>query len=109
MDRDGGTLRNAKANKLREVFGREVEGRNVQVSIRQHVPEELMSGLLEVLRGELEPFIDPGTGRIGHSFPIEGGSAVQTTCADGCLSRFEYHSGPAGLCAGAGSGGRGHG
>ena len=87
-----GTLRDAKANKLREVFGREVEGRNVQVSIRQHAPEELMSGLLEVLRGELEPFIDPGTGRIGHTFPIEGGSAVQTTRADGRLFWFEYHS-----------------
>ena len=88
-----GTLRDAKANELREVFGREVEGRNVQVSIRQHAPEELMSGLLEVLRGELEPYIDPGTGRIGHTFPIEGGSAVQTTREDGRLFRFEYHSG----------------
>ena len=87
-----GTLRDATANELREVFRREVEGRNVQVSIRQHAPQELMSGLLEVLRGELELFIDAGTGRIGHTFPIEGGSDVQTTRADGRLFRFEYHS-----------------
>ena len=88
-----GRLRDVKANVLREVFGREVEGRNVQVSIRQHAPEELMSGLLEVLRGELEPFIDAGTGRIGHIFPIEGGSAVNTGRADGRLVCFEYQSG----------------
>ena len=88
-----GTLQNVKANKLREVFGREVEGRNVRVSICQHAPAELMSGLLEVLRGELEPFIDPETGRIGHTFPIQGGSAVQTTHADGRLFCIEYHSG----------------
>ena len=88
-----GTLQGVKANELREVFGREVEGRNAWVSIRQHAPAELMSGLVEVLRGELELFIDPKTGRIGHAFPIQGGSAVQTTRADGRLFCFEYHSG----------------
>ena len=87
-----GALRDARANELRKVFGKEVEGRNVQVSIRQHAPEGLMSGFLEVLRGELEPFIDAETERIGHTFPIEGGSAVQTTRADGRLFYFEYHS-----------------
>ncbi|MCY4498377.1 MAG: HEPN domain-containing protein [Rhodospirillaceae bacterium] len=87
-----GTLREVTANQLREVYGQEVEGRNVRVSVRQQVPEESMSGLLEVLRDELGPFIDPGTGRIGHTFPIEGGSAEQITVADGSLFRFEYHS-----------------
>ena len=64
-----GTLRDAKANELREVFGREVEGRNVKVSIRQHAPEELVSGLLEVLRGELEPFYRPRNGEDRAHFP----------------------------------------
>ena len=40
----------------------------------------------------MERFIDPGTGRIAHTFPIEGGSAAQTTRADGRLFWFEYHS-----------------
>ena len=80
------------ANRLREVYGQEVKGRNVRFSVRQQAPEELMSGLLEMLRDELEPFIDPETGRIGHTFPIEGGSAEQITVADGSLFRFEYHS-----------------
>ena len=87
-----GKLGEATVSELREVYRREVEGRNVQVSVRQQGPEELMSDLLEVLRDELEPFIDPGTGRIGHAFPIEGGSAEQITVADGDLYRFEYHS-----------------
>ena len=56
-----GTLQDAKANELREVYEREVEGRNVSVSMHQNAPEKLMSGLLDVLRDELEPFIDPGT------------------------------------------------
>ena len=87
-----GTLRDVTANQLREVYGQEVEGRNVRVSLRQQAPEELMFDLLDVLRDELEPFIDPGTGRIGHAVPIEGGSAEQITVADGSLFRFEYHS-----------------
>ena len=88
-----GTLRDANASRLREIFGQEVEGRNVRVSVRQHTPQELMSGLLEVLRDDLEPFIDPGTGRIGHAFPIQGGSAEQITAAEDGLFRYEYHSG----------------
>ena len=87
-----GRFREATASKLREVYRQEVEGRNVRVSVRQQAPEELMSDLLKVLRDELEGFIDPGTGRIGHAFPIEGGSAEQITVADGDLYRFEYHS-----------------
>ena len=87
-----GRLRDVTASKLREVYREEVEGRNARVSVRQQAPEELMSDLLEVLRDELEPFIDPGTGRIGHAFPIEGGSAEQITVADGDLYRFKYHS-----------------
>ena len=87
-----GTLRDANANDLREVYGKEVEGQNVQFSVRQYAPEKLMSGLLEALRNELEPLIEPGTERVGHTFPIEGGSAVQTTRADGGLFHFEYQS-----------------
>ena len=82
-----GTLRQATASQLREVYGQEIEGRNVQVSIRQRCPEELMSDLVDVLRDDLEPFIDPRTGRIGHTFPIEGGSAEQITVAEGDLYR----------------------
>ena len=87
-----GRIREATASKLREVHRQEVEGRNVRVSVRQQAPEGLMSDLVEVLQDELEPFIDPGTGRIGHAFPIEGGSAEQITVADGDLYRFMYHS-----------------
>lgn len=87
-----GTLREAPASRLHEVYVQEIEGRNVRASVRQQAPEELMAHLLEVLRGELEAFIDPGTGRIGHAFPIQGGSAEQIAVADGELSRFKYHS-----------------
>ena len=87
-----GSLREATANQLREVYGQEIEGRNVQVSVRQQAPEELMLDLLAVLQDELELFIDPGTGRIGHTFPIEGGSAVTMTGTGGGLYRFEHHS-----------------
>ena len=87
-----GTLRNVTASQLREVYGQEAEGRNVRVSVRQQAPEEVMLDLLNVLRDELEPFIDPETGRIGHTFPIEGGSARQITGADGRLFHNEYHS-----------------
>lgn len=87
-----GRVRAVNANDLREVYEREVEGRNVRVSIRQHAPEKLLLGLLEALREELEPFVDRGTGRIGHAFAIEGGSAVQTTRAEGGLVHFEYQS-----------------
>ena len=88
----GGTLRDAKADELREVYGQEVEGRNVHVSVSQHAPEESMSGLLGILRDELEPFIDPGTERIGHAFPIEGGSRVSAGRTDGRLVHFEDQS-----------------
>ena len=37
-----GTLREVTANQLREVYGQEVEGRNVRVSVRQQAPEELI-------------------------------------------------------------------
>ena len=87
-----GTLRDATASQLCEVYGQEIEGRNVRVSVRQHAPEKLTSGLLGVLRDALKPFIDPETGVIGHTFPIEGGSAVQITRTDGDLCCFEHHS-----------------
>ena len=58
-----GTLREVTAKQLREVYGQEVEGRNVRVSVRQQAPEELMSGLLEVLRDELEAVHRSGNGK----------------------------------------------
>ena len=85
-------FRDAKANRLREVFREEVEGRNVQFSVRQHAPQESMSRLVEALRDEMEPFIDPGRGRIGHAFPIEGGSAEQIIGEDDGLFSCQYHS-----------------
>ena len=66
--------------------------RNVQFSVRQHAPQESMSRLVEALRDEMEPFIDPGRGRIGHAFPIEGGSAEQIIGEDDGLFSCQYHS-----------------
>ena len=87
-----GNFRDASAQGLREVYGREAHGRNVRVSIAQHSPERLMSELLAALRDELEPFVDPGTGRIGHVCPIEEGSAVRTAREEAGLYHFEHQS-----------------
>ena len=87
-----GTLPNMKAHNFREVYGQKVQGRNMKVSVHQHAPEELLSGLEQMLRDELEPFIDPETGRIGHTFPIEGGSAVHSFVANGALVCYKFHS-----------------
>ena len=87
-----GTLREVTANQFREVYRQQIEGRNVRVSVRQQAPENLLSGLLARVQDELEPFIDPETGRIGHTFPIQGGSATQITATDGGLYCFEHHS-----------------
>ena len=87
-----GKLRNTKAHNFREVYGQKVEGRNMKVSVRQHAPEELLSGLEQLLRDELKPFIDPETGRIGHTFPIEGGSAMHSVVANGTLFCYKFHS-----------------
>ena len=87
-----GTLQDAEAHQLREVYGQQVEGRNMQVSVRQHAPEQLILGLERVLRDELEPFIHPVTGRIGHTFPIQGGSSLMVVQSDENLFRHEYQS-----------------
>ena len=87
-----GTLRNAKAQKFREVYEQRVAGRNMKVSARQYVPEELLSGLEQLLRDELKPFIDPKTGRIGHTFPIQGGSIVYSVVPNGALFCYAYYS-----------------
>lgn len=87
-----GTLRDGSASMLRELYEQEVEGRNLRVSIRQDAPDALMARLLDVLRDEFKRFIDPETDRIGHTFPIEGGSAHYFARGDQGLVRWEYYS-----------------
>ena len=92
LDRGGERLRAASASMVREVYEQEVEGRNLRVTIRQDAPDALMARLLDVLRDELQRFIDPDTDRIGHAFPIEGGSAHHIAHGNQDLVRWEYYS-----------------
>ncbi len=88
-----GEYRDADSNEFRDVYLREVEGRNIRISVAQQAPAELMADLIEALRVDLEPVIDPGTGRIGHTFRIQGGAAEHAFGEQSdLLCRDEYYS-----------------
>ena len=87
-----GRFRDGSASMLREWYERDVEGRNLKVSIRQDAPEALMATLLDVLRVDLVQFIDPEAGTIGHSFPIEAPSSISFHGSDQGLLHSEYQS-----------------
>ena len=78
---DGTRLRparqHASATELREIYRRE-KGRTVDLRVIASVPDESMSRLEDALRRTLERFIDPDADRIGHAFPIAGGSGGET-------------------------------
>ena len=60
------------ASQLKEICSCQAE-QAVRGSVLTHAPDVPMSRLEDALRLSLEPFVHPGTGRIGHAFPLEGG------------------------------------
>ena len=83
--------RSVKASNLREVFDC-YQDRIVKRRAYKQAPEALMSQLIEALRLVLGRFIDPESDRIGHAFPIEGGSDTRATGGAGGLREFEFAS-----------------
>ena len=59
-----------------------------------HVPDGALLPLIAEVRNALEGFIDPGSGRLGHAFPIDRYRLIRNSGGEAGVSNVEFESTP---------------